>query len=373
MRKKSKEKWIQHTMQVLAIVIVIALCYFFILNGGYFTNEQMRFTANLKAGWSLGNTFDVHNLHFQTTNPQDYETYWNNPVTTQKIIQDIKDANFTTIRIPVTWYEHVDENYIIDEVWMARIQQVVDLCINSGFYVILNSHHDSVYSPRSENMPIAENFICILWTQIAECFASYDNHLLFESMNEPRDINSEYEWNVGTSEMRENINKLNAVFVDAIRGSSGFNSERYLVLPTYCARPETIALEDFRMPKGKNLILSVHMYKPYSFSQNEYGTTDWTSSNSNDTNEINQMMNDLERLFISKNIPVIIGELGAIDKNNEDTRAQWIAYIAGKAAKLGIPCIWWDAGGNDRYSIYDRYNAEWRFPKIRDALVNSFS
>jgi endoglucanase len=38
--------------------------------------------------------------------------------------------------------------------------------------------------------------------------------------------------------------------------------------------------------------------------------------NSNDTREIDNLMNSIEQNFISKGIPVILGEFGAMNKEN---------------------------------------------------------
>lgn len=58
-----------------------------------------------------------------------------------------------------------------------------------------------------------------IWEQIASRFKDYDEHLLFEGMNEPRIVGGQDEWTGGTEEEREVINNLFAAFVETVRKS----------------------------------------------------------------------------------------------------------------------------------------------------------
>ncbi len=148
--------------------------------------EAKRFVKQLGPGFNLGNTLDTNDIHFETENPSDFETYWGNPVTTSQMIEDIKAAGFDVLRVPVTWCEHMDENDMIEQAWLNRVQEVVDYGLQAGMYVIINAHHDSWYTPNDEHLPKARERMSRLWVQIAERFKEYDQRLLFESMNEPR-------------------------------------------------------------------------------------------------------------------------------------------------------------------------------------------
>lgn len=336
-------------------------------------NKELNFVSSLGYGWNLGNTLDAHDLHYETMNPSDFETYWHNPVTTQDMINDIKQAGFSILRIPVSWYSHLDENYQINKEWLDRIQQVVDYGLNAGLYVIINAHHDSWYMPDDNHYPQSAQIMQTVWSQIAQRFSDYDEQLLFESMNEPRLIGTEDEWGSGTERSREIVNELNAVFVSTIRNADGFNKDRYLLLPTYCARTEYEALKDYKLPKSKRLILSVHLYSPYRFAQNPTGPKQFDNKKQEDVRQISAFFEQIETMFIKKKIPVIISEFGAINKDNEDERVAWVEFIKEKTHQLGIPSIWWDEGGEGKkkhvYSIYDRYQRKWMYPKLLEALT----
>lgn len=344
----------------------------FMVAGGVFAyhtaaRKDIQFVKNMKVGWNLSNTLDVHNLHYTAQTTEEFETYWGSPVTSFELIQALKHAGFNTIRIPVTWYEHVDENYIIEEAWMARVQQVVDYCIQNELYVIINAHHDAWYQPSPSNAQQAEQHMQIIWQQIAQRFAEYDQRLLFEGMNEPRLIGSLHEWNAGTPKAREIVNRLNQVFVETIRASlAEHNQQRYLLLPTYCAAAMPEALDAFCLPNSHHLIVSIHLYRPYDFTLNEEGTSEWQPNIPQDVEEIDQAIEHAKKRFIDKNIPVIISEFGAFDKKNEEARARWTRYVMQKASAADIMCIWWDN------SLLDRKTLQWRTPQILDALVDEY-
>ena len=354
-RKRSVYVLISVLIIIVAVSIVVSL----------FRMKDVHFVSKLNAGFNLSNTLDSHGIDDRAAPPHAYETLWGNPVTTSEIIRAIKDAGFQTVRVPVTWYEHMDENYIIDSAWMSRVNKVVDYCIENELYVIVNAHHDDWYSPFESNRDNAKYIMQKLWKQIAAHFAEYDENLIFESMNEPRLIDTVYEWNEGTKQAREIVNELNRVFVETVRSSGGYNNRRYLLIPTYCASTKPAVFKDFVLPDSERLIVSLHLYRPYEFALCEQGTAAWDSAEPMDTYEIDQAINDARIYFIEKGIPVMITEFGAYDKHNTKERAAWADYVMQKCADSKISCIWWDD------SIFDRRSLQWIYPQISEALTKS--
>lgn len=82
-------------------------------------------------GWNLGNSFDAHNGN--GNEGLNSETSWGNPKVSNGMIDKLVAKGFKTIRIPVTWHNHlIDNNYTIDPNWMKRVKTVVDYCIKKG-------------------------------------------------------------------------------------------------------------------------------------------------------------------------------------------------------------------------------------------------
>ncbi|MCR4759867.1 MAG: glycoside hydrolase family 5 protein, partial [Oscillospiraceae bacterium] len=161
-------------------------------------NAGMEFVENLKLGWNLGNTFDAADVRSVTAEHElDYESAWCGAVTTIENIAAIKAAGFRTVRIPVSWHNHVDSEDRISEAWMNRVKEVADWCVGMDLYVIINTHHDNAedwYYPDSAHMERSQQYLKAVWSQIAETFRDYDEHLILESLNEPRLVGTDYEW-----------------------------------------------------------------------------------------------------------------------------------------------------------------------------------
>ncbi|WKY48162.1 glycoside hydrolase family 5 protein [Eubacteriaceae bacterium ES3] len=335
-------------------------------------SEGLSFVEKMGSGWNLGNSLDVAHTGLSGEDISGIETYWGNPVTTREMIRAVHEAGFSTLRVPVSWSEHMDASGNIDQAFLSRVKEVVDYGIDEGMYVIINVHHDDWLMPSIENKEIASSTLTIVWQQLAEFFKDYDDHLLFESMNEPRLIGTADEWTAGTESARQTVNELNAQFVKVIRESGGGNESRYLLLPGYCASFQRAALEAISLPDDEYLIVSVHAYIPYDFALNQEGRNTWSTGNPEDTNDIDELFENLKELFLEQEIPVVITEFGALDKDNLEARLVWLNYFKNKADQNNVELIWWDNGGNaeqNNFRILNRNNLSFDFPEIRDILV----
>lgn len=329
--------------------------------------------AEMKLGWNLGNTMDARDAKIpKTEEAERWETAWHNPVTTEKLIHTVIDEGFNVIRIPVTWNDHIleEENYKITDSWMNRVQEIVDYAYSHGAYVILNAHHESWYYPYYENEEKASEMLKRVWEQIAERFADYDEHLVFEGMNEPRKVGTPVEWNGGDAEGWDMVNRYNKVFLETVRNAGGNNPDRILMIPGYAANWQE-AVKHIEVPEDDKVIISVHSYEPYEFALNTNGRGRWE----NDTHDIDRLFASLNDLFVLKGIPVVIGEFGAMNKpvpGNEADRGAWAEYYVGEAKKIGVPCVWWDNGAfegdGELFGLIDRKTCEWKYPPVLEGL-----
>lgn len=329
--------------------------------------SSLEFTAQIRVGWNIGNTLDATGGTGLSS-----ETSWGNPKITQELILAVKDAGFNAVRIPTTWGSHIDENNTIDEEWMSRVQEVVDYAYKNDMFVILNMHHEDWNYPYEDNKQAGSEKLTAAWTQIAERFKGYDEHLIFEGMNEPRWVGTGFEWNGGNDEGHAVVNYFNQVFVDAVRATGGNNAHRFLMVCPYAASSSEPALAALELPDDDRVIVSVHAYTPYSFALKKPGTDKWLADRANCTSEIDNLADVLDRLFISKGTAVIIGECGAMNKENEEYRAQWAEYYMGKFKSLGIPCFLWDNGSfysGETFGLINRDTLEWRYPLLMEGIM----
>lgn len=317
-------------------------------------------TSMMGKAWNLGNALD------STKNGTVGETLWNNPTVNKSLFELVKDSGFDTVRIPVSFMDKIgsaESGYAIDTAWMNRIKTVVDYALDSGLYVIMDMHHDGskdvtgkwidISLPEGTQRTAMLNKFSAVWTQIAETFADYDQHLVFESMNEVM-IGESYGYT--SSLAYENINALNQTFVNAVRSVDG-NSDRCLLIPGYNTNIDLTISGLFKKPTdttANRLMLSVHYYDPYDFTLNEQGTSTWGSSE--EIAYLKSQMQKISAFANGLNMPVIIGEYGAVNKENDFNRIIYLSALNRTAETYNIVTAYWDNGYTGQYgfALFDR-------------------
>lgn len=345
-------------------------------------NDAMAYLKGLGVGWNLGNTFDaIGNGNITSANEMSLEVAWVQVKTNEKLFDALKAAGFSTVRIPVSWHDHVSGDNKISEKWLNRVQEVVTWAYDRDLHVILNIHHDEdQFRPASDHYDASAAYIRQIWQQLAERFRDYDQRLIFESMNEPRLVGSSYEWyfNARASECADAadcLNRLNQLFVDTVRATGGNNADRYLMVPGYDASPDGALTPLFTLPKDSadnKIIVSVHAYTPYAFALQDGGDTAFTSASQK--NDILYFMDKLYKTYIAKGIPVVIGEFGARDKHgNLQDRVNFTAFYTASASARNMPCLWWDnhafAGNGELFGLINRRKGTFKYPEIVEALI----
>ncbi len=326
--------------------------------------------ADISVGWNLGNTLDSDDAP-----GLEAETDWGNPKTTQAMIDAVQKAGFNAIRVPVTWGNHMSDDGTIDAAWMARVKEVVDYGMNNGMYVILNVHHDDYLwlTPTYSQQAAVEKKLMYIWEQICAEFGDYDHHLIFEGMNEPRVIGSATEWSGGTPEEQDVINQLFAKFVETVRATGGLNADRTLIVTSHAQSITETAVNAVKVPEDDHVIVSIHSYAPWDFCGTDSTRSTWGSDA--DKAELDRNFQFLADTFISKGIPVIIDEFGAVNKNeNTADRAAYFEYYIRSAKEHGIKCFVWDNGavnadGDNGFGLLNRDNCTWYYPSIVNGIM----
>jgi endoglucanase len=328
-------------------------------------------------GWNLGNTLEGGGTDNVYTNNGGLgaEKAWQGTTTTQAIIDFVAAQGFKSVRIPASWVMgHIidADELTIDPVWMARVKEIVDYCINDGLYVLLNDHWDGGWIQGTFKQDISEPTVAAncekmkkLWTQIAEAFKDYDEHLLFAGLNEPE------------AEKEEQIKVLmtyEQAFIDAVRATGGNNQYRNLAVTTYAATGTSdAALEAFQAPQDvvqNHIYLTIHSYDPYNFCNNNSGknqdgtTFDYNIKIFDDDckAEIDRVFARIQKRCTSLGIPFIFGEFGAIDEDKSMTeRVKYATYLKQKFTEYNMTGLWW-------MGLYNRDDDEWYEQEIVDAL-----
>ncbi len=314
-------------------------------------------------GWNLGNSFDVENRD---------KTFWGNPLPTKEMIDLVAQTGFKTIRIPVTWGYHQEdqEPFTIERDYIQRVQDVVDFALENEMFVIINVHHDDDWVQlRAEEKEYVKLRLSSLWQQVATHFKDYDEHLIFDILNEPRLKGTPLEWNGGDAESRAILNEYHKAGVDAVRNSGGNNGLRFLMVSTYAASTLDGPMNDLVIPnEDPNIIISLHTYFPWSFAGDENGPDSWGSVE--ERSLLDAEMNRIQQKWqVERGREVILGEWGTRNKNNLAERVEYAQYYASAAIQRGFIPVVWDDGGN--FGLQDRNSVTWQFPEIVNTIISS--
>lgn len=288
--------------------------------------SAQQFAHEMGLGINLGNTMEAYDAtncekSFYTwppivgsNKPQDYERCWGAVITTQEVINGMKDAGFNTIRIPVFWGNMMenDGKYKISDEYIGRVKEIVDYCRNAGVYTVINIHHFDEFIIRRNSKEKSAEIFSNIWTQIAEKFKDYSDYLIFEGYNEylgGGQIDSDDKINdLPQSQAYDWTNTLNQAFVDAVRATGGNNANRMLIASGYWTNIDLTTKSKFKMPTDTvkdRLMVSVHYVDNAMYWSSQIGSTNWMNYS------INQC-ELLKKAFTAKGIPVFIGETTSV-------------------------------------------------------------
>lgn len=352
--------------------------------------EGMRNAKTIAAlmypGWNLGNTLEGgSNSDLYKNVGIGTETAWQGTKTTQTVIDMIRDNGFRAVRVPASWVMgHITnaDELTIDEAWMNRVKEVVDYCINDGLYVVLNDHWDGGWLENSfgdtSDATVTANSEKLrkVWTQIANAFKGYDDHLLFAGLNEPGMGGSGF--NATTVKA---LYKYEQAFIDAVRATGGNNATRVLIVQG----PETDISQTNKYydaaqitdPAGEgHLMVEVHYYTPWTFcgleADADWGKICyyWGNGNkpadgeryyANGESELKSSFKTMYDKFVSKGYPVIVGECGANyrfsgDALHDASIKAWYKNVAEQSVSYGCIPFYWDTNytGYPNMTVFNR-------------------
>ena len=308
------------------LVFSLILDYLFMISN----KNSFQIVKDMGIGYNLGNTFDNYNFTKEINTPEEQITLNGNTLPTKSMIKKIKRYGFKTIRLPVTWMFFMDDYGNINSEWMLCVKEVVDIIVNADLYCILNIQNDGIYgSWLSFGMEVKDIYTNI-WTQIANEFKDYNEHLIFESMNEI------YFFDFWTYSFDYNtLFNLSQAFVDTIRNSGGYNMQRLLIVAGANSNLDLTCSSDYKIPidPSNKLAVSINYYNPTRFTKEYYfepyswidydgveyyyaPTLSWGNSE-----EYFQIITDFEMMkntFVDKGIPVIINEVGVFTEQKKE-------------------------------------------------------
>lgn len=320
-------------------------------------NKIQSYVDDMQPGWNLGNTLDATG---------EDETTWGNPRVTKELIKKIAGQGYKSIRIPITWDQHMGEapDYTIEKAYLDRVEEVVGWALDAKLYVMINVHHDSwlwVSHMEKKHDEVLARYNAA-WTQIADRFKDKPNKLMFESINEPRFTDG---GSTDEAKMEEMLVELNTSFHTIVRNSGGDNDVRPLVLPSLETSPTQARMDGLYKTitdlNDPNLIATVHYYGFWPFSVNIAGYTKFEKDTKND---IIQTFDNVYNTFVAKGIPVIVGEYGLLgfDRNTgvieQGEKLKFFEYLTYYLKEKKITSMLWDNGQHFNRKTYKWSDSE---------------
>lgn len=362
---------------------------------GDMSKTAMDIAALMYPGWNLGNTMEAGNAANNWKNAGiGSETFWQSAKTTQQLIDLVKASGFKSVRIPCSWVMgHITdaEACTIDADWLTRVHEVVDYCIKNNLYVIINQHWDGGWIEHdgftaATDVDATKAKLTKIWTQIADNFKNYDEHLLFAGMNEPGVGAGEGDI-IGVAEMSSRIAEYEQTFIEAVRATGGNNAKRVLIVQGPNTNIDKFVANNY-MSKIKDsatdrLMVEVHFYDPYNFTDMSEDQSwgkyclYWGKNNTNGSeadrtadakyNEdyVEAQMKKMKTNFFDKGYPVLIGEFGANqrlaigkDAVHDASVKDYYKAVVTSAINNGCVPMAWDTNGNyPSMTIFNRAGA----------------
>ncbi|MDR0935316.1 MAG: glycoside hydrolase family 5 protein [Oscillospiraceae bacterium] len=360
---------------------------------------------------------DITLISSQGANKADYYTNLsgNPPLPTAEWFKYLKSQGFNSVRFQVSWFNHTnDETYVVDREWLDKVEETVNLALEQGLYCSINMGADmfpggygnffaagfsdelKADMPNDGNSwltldgdPKIEERFAAVWKQIAEHFSEYDEHLIFESMNEPNTgaymdpENTDWYTNFNGKDtptgkptlgqkVADNLNRLNQIFVDNVRSVGGNSAKRFLYVPPIFNKGIDVSLEKFVLPTdpANHTIVAINRY----LGDEAYGG--------------GEVFPSIDKYLVSKGIGVVFTEFGSFEHEefgsfeNEfpyDERLAFSRENTANAKERNIPIMWFAANygheaghpleNSASSCLYNPFTFEPLFPELIEILT----
>jgi endoglucanase len=302
----------------------------------------------MSPGINIGNTLE---------NTTTWETGWGNPPITRELVDSLARRGFRSVRLPVAWDTYAVDGRIQPDK-MGRVAEVVDWIIAAGMFCVLNIHWDGGWIDSNKERfpathatfsPEAQKKFPAYWQQIASYFASRNEKLLFEALNEESNFSNE-----GSLEQAyATLTRVNQVFIDTVRRSGGNNATRLLIIAGYTTDIEKTCRPEYELPidtaRGK-LFISLHYYTPWQFcgmtEDADWGKVMHTWGSAEDVTQLNRLFDELHKFSRKHDIPAYIGEFNVSEKKESASRGRWMSAVANAALTRRMVPVLWDTGND---------------------------
>ena len=256
----------------------------------------------------------------------------------------IRDAGFTSVRINLHPFKFMSaaSGYALDPSWLATLDWAVKGALANHLAVVLDLHE---FHAMAEDPVGRKEMLLAFWRQVAERFKDAPDDVVFELLNEPFGKLTPEMWNGYLKEALAVVRATNPTRAVVV-GPGQWNG--------IGALPSLVLPEDDR-----NLIVTVHYYTPMEFTHqgapwapefvDKLGVT-WTGTDQQ-RRRVELDFGRAQEWAAAHDRPVLLGEFGAYDKADMDSRARYTAFVARTAERLGWSWAYWQFDSD--FVVYD--------------------
>ncbi len=274
----------------------------------------------------------------------------------ERHFERIHEAGFSTIRVNLQSFGHMDAQNRLDPAWLKTLDWVVKNALANNLIVILDEHD---YTFCGNDPDGCKPKLLAFWEQVAPRYQDASPDVLFEILNEPNSKLNLPLWNGFLKDALAVIRKTNPTRNVVIGPGfwNGIMSLGRLELP----------------PADRHIIVTIHYYVPMRFTHQGASWSPMTAKLSGITWGTDAEKHQVEKDFAvaaewskTEKRPILLGEFGAYDKGDIDSRVRYTAQVARTAESFGFAWTYFQFEMN--FIAYNMEKDEW-FEPIYRALV----
>jgi endoglucanase len=270
----------------------------------------------------------------------------------------IKEAGFSSLRINLHPFSWMDSKFKIDPKRLEILDWVVKKGLEAKLMLILDMHE---YNAMADDPIAKKEMFLSVWKQLAPRYKDQPNEVLFELLNEPNQKLTDELWN--------------GYLIEALKIVRETNPNRTVIIgPGSWNGIEN--LKTLELPKeDRNIIVTVHFYQPLRFThQGAYWNRQYKDSSGITWMGTEEEKNDIERRFKiaadwseANDRPIFLGEFGAYDKGDMDSRVRYTSFVARTAEKLNFSWAYWQFDSD--FIVYNIDKESWVEPILNSLIT----
>ncbi|MBZ5608253.1 MAG: glycoside hydrolase family 5 protein [Acidobacteriia bacterium] len=274
----------------------------------------------------------------------------------QRHFRLIHEGGFHTVRINLHAFRHMNDANRLNAAWFRTLDWAVQNALANNLQVILDEHDFRACGTDPDG---CKPKLLAFWEQVAERYKDAPNGVVFELLNEPNTQLTPEAWN--------------ALMKDALAIVRKTNPRRNVVIGP-ASENDIHFLDQLQLPADdRNIIVTVHYYLPMEFTHQGANWCPATTSLSGvkwgtdqEERRIEEDFDAVQQWSKNEKRPVLLGEFGAYDKGDMDSRFRYISCIARAAERFGWAWTYWQFDSD--FVLWDMARDAWVQP-IWKALV----